>query len=342
MPSVFWKPRLGRRAGSRARRGSRTPRARRPPTSGTSSTGAGPCGPAPDCGSASGPLRSQPRSGTSDSGAPKLVSAPDGWPATPGLAAPYSQRSDGPSASLRSSGPPYGGSKQVRRRPVTLASHRKRTGTARAPHSKRRLADQMNLRETNEFQNETNEYRTSPMSSAPTRQPLQRLDGTTVRVLVVDDEPNLSELLSMALRFEGSGRARRGQRITGRPHRPRPFVPTRWSSHDAARFRRHDRAAPDAQRQPRDPGAVPDREGCCRGPRRWTDRRRGRLRHQAVQPRRGRGQAPRVDATHHDLSPGDGVDPRRRRPHATRTATRSPERARRFTSPPPSSNSCAF
>jgi two-component system, OmpR family, response regulator len=41
------------------------------------------------------------------------------------------------------------------------------------------------------------------MSSAPTRQPLQRLDGTTVRVLVVDDEPNLSELLSMALRYEG-------------------------------------------------------------------------------------------------------------------------------------------
>lgn len=34
-------------------------------------------------------------------------------------------------------------------------------------------------------------------------QKLQRLDGTAVRVLVVDDERNLTELLSMALRYEG-------------------------------------------------------------------------------------------------------------------------------------------
>jgi two-component system OmpR family response regulator len=32
---------------------------------------------------------------------------------------------------------------------------------------------------------------------------LQRLDGSPVRVLVVDDEPNLTELLGMALRYEG-------------------------------------------------------------------------------------------------------------------------------------------
>ncbi|WP_106298965.1 response regulator transcription factor [Knoellia remsis] len=32
---------------------------------------------------------------------------------------------------------------------------------------------------------------------------LQRVDGTPVRVLVVDDESNLTELLSMALRYEG-------------------------------------------------------------------------------------------------------------------------------------------
>ena len=32
---------------------------------------------------------------------------------------------------------------------------------------------------------------------------LTRLDGTPVRVLVVDDEPALTELLSMALRYEG-------------------------------------------------------------------------------------------------------------------------------------------
>ena len=32
---------------------------------------------------------------------------------------------------------------------------------------------------------------------------LQRLDGTPVRVLVVDDASNLTELLSMALRYGG-------------------------------------------------------------------------------------------------------------------------------------------
>lgn len=39
-------------------------------------------------------------------------------------------------------------------------------------------------------------------TSAPAPK-LQRLDGSPVRVLVVDDEPNLTELLSMALRYEG-------------------------------------------------------------------------------------------------------------------------------------------
>ena len=41
---------------------------------------------------------------------------------------------------------------------------------------------------------------TSRSVSAPA---LRRSDGTPVRVLVVDDEPNLTELLSMALRYEG-------------------------------------------------------------------------------------------------------------------------------------------
>ena len=40
-------------------------------------------------------------------------------------------------------------------------------------------------------------------TSTRSHTPLQRLDGTPVRVLVVDDEPNLTELLSMALRYEG-------------------------------------------------------------------------------------------------------------------------------------------
>ncbi|MEO7061143.1 MAG: DNA-binding response regulator, partial [Lapillicoccus sp.] len=42
------------------------------------------------------------------------------------------------------------------------------------------------------------------MNKASTKaQKLQRLDGSAPRVLVVDDEHNLTELLSMALRYEG-------------------------------------------------------------------------------------------------------------------------------------------
>ncbi len=40
-------------------------------------------------------------------------------------------------------------------------------------------------------------------TNASTSHRLQRLDGGPVRVLVVDDETNLTELLSMALRYEG-------------------------------------------------------------------------------------------------------------------------------------------
>ncbi|HMM97287.1 response regulator transcription factor [Phycicoccus sp.] len=43
-----------------------------------------------------------------------------------------------------------------------------------------------------------------PTRQQPAAAPaLSRLDGSPVRVLVVDDEPNLTELLSMALRYEG-------------------------------------------------------------------------------------------------------------------------------------------
>ncbi|WP_296136553.1 response regulator transcription factor [uncultured Tessaracoccus sp.] len=36
-----------------------------------------------------------------------------------------------------------------------------------------------------------------------TSEPLQRPDGTPIRVLAVDDEPSLTELLAMAMRYEG-------------------------------------------------------------------------------------------------------------------------------------------
>jgi two-component system OmpR family response regulator len=46
--------------------------------------------------------------------------------------------------------------------------------------------------------------RTRPgFSAAPEREDLRRPDGAPVRVLVVDDEPMLTDLMSMALRYEG-------------------------------------------------------------------------------------------------------------------------------------------
>jgi two-component system OmpR family response regulator len=49
---------------------------------------------------------------------------------------------------------------------------------------------------------------TSMSTARPRGTELRRLDGTPVRVLVVDDEATLTELLSMALRYEGwDGRA---------------------------------------------------------------------------------------------------------------------------------------
>ena len=41
------------------------------------------------------------------------------------------------------------------------------------------------------------------MNSTSASPRLTRIDGSPVRVLVVDDEANLTELLSMALRYEG-------------------------------------------------------------------------------------------------------------------------------------------
>ena len=43
----------------------------------------------------------------------------------------------------------------------------------------------------------------SQSTTRPASAPLRRFDGAPVRVLVVDDENNLTELLSMALRYEG-------------------------------------------------------------------------------------------------------------------------------------------
>src|SRR3984885_13125301 len=42
-----------------------------------------------------------------------------------------------------------------------------------------------------------------PRATARAQAPATRLDGTPIRVLVVDDEPSLAELLASVLRYEG-------------------------------------------------------------------------------------------------------------------------------------------
>ena len=64
---------------------------------------------------------------------------------------------------------------------------------------------------------------------------LTRADGSPVRVLVVDDEANIAELLSMALRFEGWDVQRR-HRPHGRAPPPASSARRGRARHDAARL----------------------------------------------------------------------------------------------------------
>ncbi len=58
---------------------------------------------------------------------------------------------------------------------------------------------------------------------------LTRADGTPIRVLAVDDEQSLTELLSMAMRYEGWEVRTAGTALTRWP-RPAASGPTRWYS----------------------------------------------------------------------------------------------------------------
>ena len=58
---------------------------------------------------------------------------------------------------------------------------------------------------------------------------LTRADGTPVRVLVVDDEVNIAELIGMALRYEG-WEVRLAHTGSRRSRRPRSSARTRWCS----------------------------------------------------------------------------------------------------------------
>ena len=130
---------------------------------------------------------------------------------------------------------------------------------------------------------------------------LQRPDGTPVRVLVVDDEPNLTELLSMALRYEGwevrtaaSGLAAvRSAKDFGPDAVVLDMMLPDFDGLEVLRRMRGER--------PERAGAVPHRQGRRRGPHRRAHRRWRRLRDQAVQPRGGRRAAARPDAAHHGV-----------------------------------------
>ena len=76
---------------------------------------------------------------------------------------------------------------------------------------------------------------------------LTRPDGSPLRVLVVDDEVNIAELIGMALRYEGweVRQAHTGSKAVAAAKRVRPGRGR--ARHDAARLRRPGGAAPDAR-----------------------------------------------------------------------------------------------
>ena len=65
-----------------------------------------------------------------------------------------------------------------------------------------------------------------------------RPDGTPIRVLVVDDEPSLAELLASVLRYEGWDIAVAADGVVGGPDRPRVPARRRRPGRDAARLQR--------------------------------------------------------------------------------------------------------
>ncbi len=152
---------------------------------------------------------------------------------------------------------------------------------------------------------------------------LTRADGSPLRVLVVDDEQNIAELISMALRYEGfevtaahTGTKAVGGREVVRPRRRR-------ARHDAPRLRRARGAAPDARRRPRRTRPLPHRARRRRGPRRRAHRGRRRLRDQAVLPRGARRPAARPDAARRRASRAVvGAADASATSSSTRTATR--------------------
>ena len=155
-------------------------------------------------------------------------------------------------------------------------------------------------------------------------QQLTRPDGSPVRVLVVDDEVNIAELLAMALRYEGwdlrMAHTGTDAVATARDFRPDAVVlDIMLPDFDGLEVLRRMRADGSDV-----PGALPHRQGRRRGPGRRADRRRRRLRHQAVLAGGGRGAAARADPPRRHRRPGRRGQRARRSATSpsTRTATR--------------------
>ena len=133
---------------------------------------------------------------------------------------------------------------------------------------------------------------------APAAAKLQRLDGSPGRVLVVDDEPNLTELLGMALRYEGwevqaAGTGMEAVRAAREFDPDAVVLDMMLPDFDGMEVLRRMRG------RTRRPRALPHGQGRGRGPGVRADRRGRRLRHEAVLPRGGRRPRARPDAAHH-------------------------------------------
>ena len=159
---------------------------------------------------------------------------------------------------------------------------------------------------------------------------LTRPDGSPLRVLVVDDEVNIAELISDGAALRGL----RGRR--SRTPAPRPSPTARTFGPDAVVL---DMMLPDFDGlevlrrmradRPRRTRPVPHRPRRRRGPGRRAHRRRRRLRDQAVLARGAGRPAARPDAAVRRPAGQSSLGAHRRRPRARRGQPRGTPRRRR-------------
>ena len=102
----------------------------------------------------------------------------------------------------------------------------------------------------------------------PARVVMRRADGKPIHVLVVDDEPVLAELVSMALRYEGWEIATAGDGATAIALARADPTRRGGARRDAAGYERAGRPAQAARADSGPAAAAADREGLRRGPHR--------------------------------------------------------------------------